>query len=138
MTYHYLVSGTDLDLAGRASTEVKKILLRLGVSPDCIKRTAITMYEGEMNMAIHAGGGEAKVDIQTDGIYLELADQGPGIPDIDLAMQEGWSTAPEWIREKGFGAGMGLPNMKRNSDEFVIDTVPGQGTKIRVYIRMPQ
>lgn len=134
MTYTYQVSGYDLDSAGRASTEVKRILLRLGVPPECIKRTAIAMYEGEMNMAIHAGGGSAVVEICPDRILLELDDHGPGIPDLELAMQEGWSTAPEWIREMGFGAGMGLPNMKRNSDDFQIDTAPGSGTRIRMSI----
>lgn len=138
MTYTYHISGTDLDCAGKASTEVKKILLRLGVRPDCIKRTAIAMYEGEMNMAIHAGGGDALVHIDADSITVRLEDRGPGIPDLDLAMQEGWSTAPEWIRERGFGAGMGLPNMRRNADEFRIDTTPGAGTKIHMCIKLSE
>ena len=136
MKYSYVVSGDDLSIAGKASTEVKKILARLGVPPDSIKRTAIAMYEGEMNMVIHAGGGRADVDISPVGIEVILADNGPGIPDIDLAMSEGYSTAPEWIREQGFGAGMGLPNMKRNADEFEISSVVGSGTRIRLLIRL--
>jgi len=137
MKYSYAISGDDLSLAGKASTEVKKILARLGVPPDSIKRTAIAMYEGEMNMVIHAGGGRADVDITPAGIEVILEDNGPGIPDIDLAMSEGYSTAPEWIREQGFGAGMGLPNMKRNSDEFGITSTMGAGTRIRLLIRLP-
>lgn len=136
MKYSYVVSGEDLTMAGKASTEVKKILARLGVPPDSIKRTAIAMYEGEMNMVIHAGGGRADVDISPNGIEVVLEDEGPGIPDIDLAMSEGYSTAPEWIREQGFGAGMGLPNIKRNTDEFEISSTVGAGTRIRLLIRL--
>jgi anti-sigma regulatory factor (Ser/Thr protein kinase) len=135
MKYHFTVSGEDLAYTGKASTEVKKILARLGVSPESIRRTAIIMYEGETNLAIHAGGGDVDVDIDPERVEVVFEDHGPGIPDLDLAMTEGWSSAPEWIREQGFGAGMGLPNMKRNSDGFDIHTQVGVGTKIIMVIK---
>jgi anti-sigma regulatory factor (Ser/Thr protein kinase) len=136
MHYHFEVSGIDMSLAGKASTEVKKILARLGVAPEEAKRVAIAMYEGEINMVIHAGGGSADVEINPEYITVTLQDNGPGIVDIDLAMREGYSTAPEWIREQGFGAGMGLPNMKRNVDDFKIDSVIGKGTTITMVIHI--
>ena len=136
MKYHFTVSGEDLAYTGKASTEVKKILARLGVAPENIRRTAIIMYEGETNLAIHAGGGEVDVDISQDRVEVILEDHGPGISDIEQAMSEGFSTAPEWIREQGFGAGMGLPNMKRNADGFEIHTEVGVGTRIVMVINL--
>jgi len=133
----FVVSGEDFSLAGRASSELKRALGRLGVHPEAARRAAIAMYEGEINMAIHAGGGLAEADIDGDGVVITLRDSGPGIPDIELAMTEGWSTASSRYREMGFGAGMGLPNMKRNSDAFEIESEVGKGTRIRMVIRYP-
>jgi anti-sigma regulatory factor (Ser/Thr protein kinase) len=137
MQYHYLVPGDDFSRAGNASSEMKKTLQRLGIPPDVIKRTAVSMYEAEINMVVHAGGGEADITIDPDCITIVMHDHGPGIADIGLAMQDGWSTAPEQVRELGFGAGMGLPNMKRNSDEMTIDTEIGKGTTVTMKIRIP-
>ncbi len=136
MKYHYTVPGDDFSRAGNASSEIKKILQRLGIPTDVIKRIAVAMYEAEINMVVHAGGGEADISIDADSITIIMQDHGPGIPDIDLAMQDGWSTAPELVRELGFGAGMGLPNMKRNSDELSIDSHPGDGTTVTMKIRI--
>jgi len=127
---HFLVDGEDFTSAGQASVQVKKSLRQLGISPEIIRKVSIAMYEGEINMVIHAGGGEADVEIFEDRIEISLVDHGPGIPNIDLAMQEGFSTAPDNIRSLGFGAGMGLPNMKRYSDDMKIDSRPGDGTRI--------
>lgn len=136
MVLTFTVPGGDFNQAGRASGEVKKVLARLGVDPGLIKRVAVAMYEAEINMVIHAGGGTAIADISPERVILTLEDSGPGIPDLDLAMQEGYSTAPEWIRELGFGAGMGLPNMKRNSDELAIDSSPGRGTRVTIILKL--
>ncbi|HRZ91078.1 MAG TPA: anti-sigma regulatory factor, partial [Spirochaetia bacterium] len=103
MTLTFTVPGGDFNQAGRASGEVKKVLARLGVDPGIIKRAAVAMYEAEINMVIHAGGGTAVAEISPERVVLTLEDTGPGIPDLDLAMREGYSTAPEWIRELGFG-----------------------------------
>lgn len=136
MTLTFTVPGGDFNQAGRASGEVKKVLARLGVDPGIIKRAAVAMYEAELNMVIHAGGGTAVAEISPDRVVLTLEDSGPGIPDLDLAMKEGYSTAPEWIRELGFGAGMGLPNMRRNSDELSIDSAPGRGTRVTIVLAL--
>lgn len=137
LTFHYNVDGENFVSAGQASVELKKTLRRLGLPPETIRRLSIAMYEGEINMVIHAGGGEADVDIYEDKIVIRLQDHGPGIADIPLAMQEGYSTATDRVRSLGFGAGMGLPNMKRYTDEMLIDSVVGEGTLITmtVYIR---
>ena len=127
---HYDVPGDDFTRAGEASSAVKRKLKQLGFQPDVIRRVAIAMYEGEINMVIHAGGGEADVEILPGRVTAVLTDHGPGIPDVEQAMQEGWSTAPDNVRNLGFGAGMGLPNMKRNADDFAISSVVGEGTKI--------
>ncbi len=137
MRYHYDVPGDDFSRAGHASSEIKKILQRLGVPADVIKRTAVAMYEAEINMVVHAGGGEADVTIENHAITIVMNDTGPGIPNIELAMQDGYSTAPELVRELGFGAGMGLPNMRRNSDEITFRTAPGEGTTVTMVIRIP-
>ena len=126
----YSVPGDDFTRAGEASSAVKKALKKLGVAPDVIRKVAIAMYEGEINMVIHANGGEATVDIDPDRVDIILKDQGPGIADVDQAMQAGWSTAPDNVRALGFGAGMGLPNMKKYSDEMSIDSVVGEGTTV--------
>jgi serine/threonine-protein kinase RsbT len=128
------VSGDDFSLAGKASTELKRALGRLGTDPEILRRAAVAMYEAEINMVIHAGGGVAEAEILPDRVVMVLRDEGPGIPDIDLAMKEGWSTAPDRFRELGFGAGMGLPNMKRNADEFHIESAPGVGTTVTMVI----
>jgi len=134
---HYVVPGDDFTRAGAASGDVKRTLKTLGVSPSVIRNVSIAMYEGEINMVIHAGGGEIDVEITENEIVMTLADKGPGIENIELAMKEGYSTAPDNIRSLGFGAGMGLPNIKKYTDEFGIDTVVGQGTtlNLKVYIQ---
>jgi len=134
--YHYDIVGDDFGRAGDASAEMKKVLQRLGIPHDVIKRTAVAMYEAEINMVVHAGGGEADIEIESDAITIVMHDHGPGIGDLNLAMQDGWSTAPELVRELGFGAGMGLPNMKRNADALSIESVPGDGTTVTMTIRI--
>ncbi|MDX9898574.1 MAG: ATP-binding protein [Spirochaetia bacterium] len=136
MKLRYEVSAEDLSLAGKASAEVKRALGKLGVDPGAIKRTAVSMYEAEMNMVIHGGGGVAEANISPACIIITMEDSGPGIPDLELAMQEGYSTAPAWIREMGFGAGMGLPNIKRNADDLRIESEVGKGTKVSITIRL--
>ena len=126
----YNISGEDFTSAGEASSDMKRVMKKLGLSPDLIRRAAICMYEGEINMVIHANGGQAKVDIDPDRVDIILRDQGPGIADVEQAMQAGWSTAPDNVRALGFGAGMGLPNMKKYSDEMRIDSVVGEGTTV--------
>ena len=127
---HYDVSAEDFTRAGEASGFVKKRLKSLGFNPDAIRRVAIAMYEAEINMVIHANGGFCDVDIYPDRIEILLSDKGPGIPDVDKAMQEGFSTAPDNVRSLGFGAGMGLPNIKKYSDEMRIETTIGVGTNL--------
>ena len=130
MKLQYTVPADNFTRAGEASGAVKAKLKQLGFSADVIRRVAIAMYEGEINMVIHANGGEATVEITPEKIYIELADNGPGIPDIEKAMTEGFSTAPETVRNLGFGAGMGLPNIKKYTDELNIDTKIGKGTRL--------
>ena len=134
----YEVEKDDLARAGEASSHVKQTLRKLGFDPETIRRAAICMYEGEINMVIHADGGQATVDIGLDAITIVLADHGPGIPDVDLAMQAGYTTAGEAVRDLGFGAGMGLPNMKKYSDSLTIDTTVGVGTTVTMIILIPQ
>ncbi len=136
MTLHYDVSGDDFTRAGEASGAVKSTLKQLGFPADVIRRVAIAMYEGEINMVIHADGGTADVDVEPDAITITLTDRGPGIPDVEKAMQEGFSTAPETVRNLGFGAGMGLPNIKRYTDDLQIETELGKGTCIRMTVRV--
>lgn len=134
--FHFVVDGEDFTSAGQASVQVKKSLRQLGILPEIIRKVSIAMYEGEINMVIHAGGGEADVLIFEDRIEIHLSDRGPGIADIDLAMQEGFSTAPDNIRTLGFGAGMGLPNMKRYTDSMQIDSALGEGTRIVMTVKL--
>ena len=138
MSLKYHVSPTDFTRAGEASSDVKNKLKKLGVPPEIIRKVAIAMYEGEINMVIHANGGDIFVDITPDAIHMELKDVGPGIEDIDKAMQAGYSTAPDDVRSLGFGAGMGLPNLKKNSDTMDIQTVLGQGTTVIMTVNMPE
>lgn len=133
---HYTVSPDDFTRAGEASGDVKSKLKKMGVSPDAVRKVAIAMYEGEINMVIHADGGDIDVEISEDDITMILADKGPGIADIKKAMQAGWSTAPDNIRSLGFGAGMGLPNMKKYSDDMKIDTELGVGTTVTMKVNM--
>jgi anti-sigma regulatory factor (Ser/Thr protein kinase) len=134
LSYCFDVDGANFTSAGEASVKVKKRLREAGFDPETIRRVSIAMYEGEINMVIHAGGGKAEVVIEEDRIVIILTDEGPGIADIDQAMQEGFSTAPDNIRSLGFGAGMGLPNMKRYTDEMVIESRLGKGTKITMTV----
>ncbi len=136
LVFDYVIDGDNFTLAGNASVAVKKKLRLLGISPDVIRRVSVAMYEGEINMVIHAGGGTATVSVTSDEIEILLADKGPGIPNLDLAMKEGFSTAPDNIRDLGFGAGMGLPNMKKNTDTMEIETEIGKGTTIKMTIRL--
>ncbi|MBO5776226.1 MAG: anti-sigma regulatory factor [Clostridia bacterium] len=128
------VAGNNFVSAGSASDEVKKTLKMLGIGAQFIRKVAIAMYEGEINMVIHAGGGRAIVDIFPEKIKIVLQDEGPGIPDIELAMKEGYSTASDNIRDLGFGAGMGLPNMKKYTDEFLIESEVGVGTTVTMVV----
>lgn len=132
MKLTYQVDGEQMSLAGEASGKLKKILKQLGLSTDLIRRVSVSMYEAEINMVIHANGGEIDVEVTPNKIYIVLEDQGPGIRDIDLAMQEGYTTASDKAREMGFGAGMGLPNMKRYSDELRVTSEVGKGTKVEL------
>ena len=135
VVFHFDIDGDNFTSAGEASVRIKKLLREMGFSPDTIRRVSVAMYEGEINMVIHANGGDADVEVYEDRIEIILADRGPGIPNIDLAMQEGYSTAPDNIRSLGFGAGMGLPNMKRYTDEMRIESALGVGTTIYMTVR---
>jgi anti-sigma regulatory factor (Ser/Thr protein kinase) len=130
MQLKYEVEGGNFSRAGHASSEVKKILKQLNVDAKIIKRVVVALYEGEVNVAAHAHKGVVNVDLDEKRIVIKIEDQGPGIPDINLAMQEGFSTASASVREMGFGAGMGLPNIKRNTDKFSIESQVGVGTTI--------
>ncbi len=132
----YEVPGDDFTRAGEASGAVKKRLKALGYNPDAIRRVAIAMYEAEINMVIHAEGGHCDVDIYPDKVEVLLADKGPGIPDVEKAMQAGFSTAPDNVRNLGFGAGMGLPNIKKYTDEMRIETTLGVGTNLYLTVKV--
>ena len=136
LLFHFDVDGEDFTSAGNASVTVKRNLRQLGVDSEVIRRVAIAMYEGEINMVIHANGGEADVSVSPDKIEIVLKDNGPGIADIEQAMQEGFSTAPDNIRSLGFGAGMGLPNMKRYTDDMQIQSEVGKGTTIYMTVNV--
>ena len=124
------VVGGDFERAGEASAKIKKMLKMIGVPADIVRRIAIGTYEAEMNVIIHAGGGNVSAEAFSDATVITVSDKGPGIPDIEKALQEGWSTAPDHVRQMGFGAGMGLPNMVKCSDKFDIQSVVGEGTTI--------
>ena len=134
--FHFVVDGEDFTSAGQASVQVKKNLRKLGIPPEVIRKISIAMYEGEINMVIHADGGEADVLVYEDRIVMILTDRGPGIADVEKAMQEGYSTAPDNVRSLGFGAGMGLPNMKRYTDDMQIESVVGEGTTITMTVML--
>lgn len=134
ITLNYSISPDDFTRAGEASSDVKSKLKQIGASPEAVRKVAIAMYEGEINMVIHADGGEITVEISPEKIKIVLADKGPGIPNVELAMQAGWSTAPDEVRSLGFGAGMGLPNMKKYTDEMEIETEIGGGTTITMCV----
>jgi len=134
LNFHFDVDGNDFTSAGQASIQIKKNLRRLGLDPETIRRVSIAMYEGEINMVIHAHGGEADVNIYENYIEIILKDNGPGIKNIEQAMQEGFSTAPDQIRSLGFGAGMGLPNMKRYTDDMKIESEVGKDTTVTMRV----
>ena len=134
LRFRFDVDGDNFTSAGQASVQVKKILRELGVAPETIRRVSIAMYEGEINMVIHAGGGVAELVVDEAGVEIILTDEGPGIANIQQAMQEGFSTAPDNVRSLGFGAGMGLPNMKRYTNSMHIDSTPGKGTTITMRV----
>ena len=136
LNFHFDVDGDNFTSAGQASVLVKKNLRRLGIPPEIIRRVSIAMYEGEINMVIHAGGGTADVNVTEEAVEIILADKGPGIKDIEQAMQEGFSTASDTIRSLGFGAGMGLPNMKRYTDYMDIESKVGEGTTITMKVNL--
>lgn len=130
----YTVPGDDFTRAGESSADLKMRLKKLGLPAGAVRRVAIALYEGEINLAIHAGGGEIAVTVADDWVSMVLTDHGPGIPNIELAMSEGWSTASAEVRDLGFGAGMGLPNMKKYSDAFAIESTVGVGTTITMRV----
>ncbi len=136
LVFHFDVDGENFTSAGQASTQVKKNLRQIGLSPDIIRRVSIAMYEGEINMVIHASGGVADVTVTEEYVEIVLKDKGPGIESVERAMQEGFSTATDSIRSLGFGAGMGLPNMRRYTDSMEIDTVVGVGTTITMRVNL--
>jgi len=135
MTQRFEIEGGDFARAGDVSCRIKNLLKEIGLSQSTIRRAAIAAYEAEMNLIMYARHGQVEVTISPESIRIVVADEGPGIPDVELAMQEGWSTATAEMRELGFGAGMGLPNIKRNSDQFFITSTVGRGTKLEITIR---
>lgn len=136
INFHFDIDGGNFTSAGEASVRIKKLLRDMNFPSDVIRRVSVAMYEGEINMVIHANGGSADVNVYPDRIEIVLSDKGPGIQNIELAMQEGYSTAPDNIRSLGFGAGMGLPNMKRYTDEMKIESEVGQGTTIYMTVNV--
>lgn len=135
-TQEFEVRGRDFANAGRASTAIKEILKEIGISPPTVRRAAIAAYEAEMNVVLYARRGTVQLQVTPTEVRLLVRDEGDGIADIELAMQEGYSTASEEIREMGFGAGMGLPNIRKNADELRIESVVGQGTELDIRIRL--
>jgi anti-sigma regulatory factor (Ser/Thr protein kinase) len=138
MTLNYTIAGGDFAGAGNASSAVKSILKQLNIESGTIKRVVISLYEAEVNVAAHADNGIIRVDIDSASVKMVIRDSGPGIADIDQAMEEGFSTASAEVREMGFGAGMGLPNIKRNCDLLNIKSVPGEGTELIIEIFLNQ
>lgn len=136
VNFHYEIDGDNFTSAGEASVAVKKLLRQMEFSPEVIRRVSVAMYEGEINMVIHANGGVVDVEATDEEIIMVLSDKGPGIPDVELAMQAGYSTAKDNIRNLGFGAGMGIPNMKKYTDYMRIDTVVGEGTTVTMKVKI--
>ncbi len=130
----YHVLGKDFSNAGKVSTSIKDTLKRMGISPAVVRRVAIVSYEAEMNLVMYATRGRVSLSVSRDAVTLNVDDEGPGIPDISLAMQEGYSTATAEMREMGFGAGMGLPNIRKNADEFEISSEVGRGTRLVIQV----
>jgi anti-sigma regulatory factor (Ser/Thr protein kinase) len=138
LSFRFEVDGENFTSAGQASVQVKKDLRRIGIDPDTIRRDSIAMYEGEINMVVHAGGGVAIITVTEEYVEIMLEDKGPGIADIEQAMQAGFSTASDSVRSLGFGAGMGLPNMKRYTDYMDIQSTVGVGTKVTMRVNLPE
>ena len=136
LKFHFDIDGSDFSSAGAASVIVKKKLRQLSYDPEIIRKVSIAMYEGEINMVIHASGGTADVEVSDEEITIVLKDSGPGIPNVELTMQAGYSTARDNIRNLGFGAGMGFPNMKKYTDSLEIDTVVGKGTTVTMRVKL--
>jgi CBS domain-containing protein/anti-sigma regulatory factor (Ser/Thr protein kinase) len=134
LVFGYHVIGKDFNAAGKASSSLKTTLNRLGIPPPVIRRVAVASYEAEMNLVIYTAGGEIVAEVRPDRVRIEIIDTGPGIPDIEQAMQPGYSTAPEWVRELGFGAGMGLVNIKSCSDVMRLDSEVDVGTHLEIII----
>ena len=134
MHYTFEIERGNFTDAGQASSSVKRTLKHLGVAPANIKRTVVALFEAEINAIAHAYGGTIDVDIDDEKIVMVVADTGPGIPNLDLAMQEGWSTASPEVREMGYGAGMGLPNIKKNTDDLKIESTVGVGTTVTMTV----
>ncbi len=132
MHFEYNVEGGDFTNAGTTSSKVKKMMKQLGVDPAIVKRTVVALYEAEVNIVAHAYRGTIYVDLEDTSVSIRLEDEGPGIPDINQAMQKGYSTASPEVREMGFGAGMGLPNMQSNSDKLTVNSVVGKGTTVEI------
>ncbi|MDP4117783.1 MAG: ATP-binding protein [Bacillota bacterium] len=133
---HYNISGTDFSVAGEASSDFKTLLKKLGIKPDIVRKVAIAMYEAEINTVVHGRGGECDAEVLDNCVKIVFTDHGPGIANVELAMQEGYSTASETIRELGFGAGMGLPNIKKYTDSMKIDTEVGKGTTVTLTVNL--
>ncbi|MBR4172887.1 MAG: ATP-binding protein [Clostridia bacterium] len=136
MVKEYAISGDDFSLAGEASSSFKALLKKLGIPADTIRRVSIAMYEAEINTIVHGGGGNCIAEIESSRIKVTFTDHGPGISDISKAMQEGFSTASDKVRELGFGAGMGLPNIKKYTDDLIIDSKLGEGTTVTLIINL--
>lgn len=134
LRFYYQVAGGDFERAGEASSRLKKTLSRLGIHPHTVRRAAIAAYEAEMNIVIYTDGGELIAEVDPKQVYLLAVDRGPGIPDVQKAMGPGFSTVPEWVREMGFGAGMGLPNIQRCADEMHLESTVGVGTRLEVIV----
>ena len=134
MEYFCDIEKGDFVRAGKASSDVKKILKQLDIDPNIIKRIVVALFEAEINVVAHAEKGTVYANIDKEKIKITIKDEGPGIPNVDLAMQEGFSTASQKVREMGFGAGMGLPNIKKNTDEFHIETKIGEGTTLELLV----
>lgn len=138
MQFEYAIETGNFTKAGDASSSFKKILKQLNVDPQLIKRIVVSMYEGEVNIVAHAYGGKAICEVDVNRVHIKLIDKGPGIPDIEKAMQAGFSTASAKVREMGFGAGMGLQNIKNNADDLIINTEVGVGTTVEIIINLPK
>jgi anti-sigma regulatory factor (Ser/Thr protein kinase) len=136
VNFSYQVTKEDFSSAGDASSNFKRTLKKIGIPSNIIRKIAIAMYEAEINMVIHADGGVIEAEVLPEQVVVRLIDKGPGIEDIDLAMKEGFSTATDEIRNLGFGAGMGLPNMKRNSDFLKVNSVVGEGTTVEIIVNL--